>query len=166
MPYSPMGVQPLEFALLQPFGAYPWQAYVQPGNGHWPTPGMSRVAAPSTALSRWEPHDSYSGVPQPSQLYDGAYSFGGLAESHPLPLPSLHSGEWSSFQGLVPSSDRVNSESAVGIKPGESGVVIGYQVDKFTHTWSAEWFMAHFHIYPGFTGKVSSLTHFPLEPGC
>ena len=20
--------------------------------------------------------------------------------------------------------------------------------------------------YPGFTGKVSSLTHFPLEPGC
>ena len=26
--------------------------------------------------------------------------------------------------------------------------------------------MARFHIYPGFTGKVSSLTHFPLEPGC
>ena len=26
--------------------------------------------------------------------------------------------------------------------------------------------MACFHIYPGFTGKVSSLTHFPLEPGC
>ena len=26
--------------------------------------------------------------------------------------------------------------------------------------------MAHSHIYPGFTGKVSSLTHFPMEPGC
>ena len=25
--------------------------------------------------------------------------------------------------------------------------------------------MAHSHIYPGFTGKVSSLTHFTLEPG-
>ena len=25
--------------------------------------------------------------------------------------------------------------------------------------------MAHSHIYPGFTGKVSSLTHFSLEPG-
>ena len=25
--------------------------------------------------------------------------------------------------------------------------------------------MAHSHIYPGFTGNVSSLTHFPLEPG-
>ena len=52
MPYSPMGPQPLGFAPLQPFGAYPWQAYVQPGNGHWPTPGMHRVAAPSTALNR------------------------------------------------------------------------------------------------------------------
>ena len=26
--------------------------------------------------------------------------------------------------------------------------------------------MACSQIYPGFTGKVSSLTHFPLEPGC
>ena len=54
----------------------------------------------------------------------------------------------------------------MGIKPGDSGVVIGYQVDGFTCTWSAERFVAHSHIYPGFTGKVSSLTHFPLEPGC
>ena len=54
----------------------------------------------------------------------------------------------------------------MGIKPGEPGVVIGYWVDEFTHTWSAEWFVAHSHIYPGFTGKVSSLTHFPQEPGC
>ena len=49
----------------------------------------------------------------------------------------------------------------MGIKPGDSGLVIGYQVDEFTHTWSAEWFVAHFHIYSWFTGKVSSLTHFP-----
>ena len=60
----------------------------------------------------------------------------------------------------------VNSESVVGIKPGDSSVEIGYQVDKFTHTWSAEWFVAHSHIYPWFTGKVSSLIHFSLEPGC
>ena len=59
----------------------------------------------------------------------------------------------------------VNSESVVGIKPGDSGVVIGYQVDGFTHTWSARWFVAHSHIYPWFTGKVSSLTHLLLEPG-
>ena len=54
----------------------------------------------------------------------------------------------------------------MGIKPGDCGVVIGYQIDGFTGTWSAEQFVAHSHIYPGFTGKVSSLTHFPLEPGC
>ena len=27
-------------------------------------------------------------------------------------------------------------------------------------------FVAHSHIYPGFIGKVSSLTHFSLELGC
>ena len=70
------------------------------------------------------------------------------------------------FPGLVPSDDMADSESVMGIKPDDSSVVIGYQVDEITHTWSAEQFVAHSHIYPGFTGKVSSLTHFPLEPGC
>ena len=60
----------------------------------------------------------------------------------------------------------VDSESVMGIKPGDFSVVIGYQVDEFNHTWSVEQFVAHSHIYPGFTGKASSLTHFPLEPGC
>ena len=50
--------------------------------------------------------------------------------------------------------------------PGDSGVVIGYHVDEFMHTWSAEWFVAHSYIYPGFMGMMSSLTHFSLEPGC
>ena len=60
----------------------------------------------------------------------------------------------------------IDSESVMGIKPGDSGVVFGYQVHEFTHTWSAEWFVAPSHIYPWLTGKVLSLTHFPLEPGC
>ena len=67
---------------------------------------------------------------------------------------------------MVPSDDTVNSESGKGIKPGDCGVVFGYQVDVFTHTWSTEQFMACFHIYPGFTGKVSSLTYLPLGLGC
>ena len=92
-------------------------------------------------------------------------TLGGLAESHPIPLPSLHDGDGSSFSGLVPPNDTVNSESVVGFKPGDSGVVIGYQVDDFTHTWSAEQFVAHSHIYSVYTGKMSSLTYFPLEPG-
>ena len=60
----------------------------------------------------------------------------------------------------------VDSESVMGVKPGDSIVVIGYWIVAFTHTWSVEQFVAHSHIYPGFTGKVLSLTHFPLEQGC
>ena len=66
----------------------------------------------------------------------------------------------------MPPDDTVNSETVMGVKPGYSIVVIGYQVDEFTHNWSAEQFVAHSHIYPGFTGKMSSLTHFSLEPEC
>ena len=82
-----------------------------------------------------------------------------------IPPPSLHGGEGSSFPGLGPSDEMVNSESAMGIKPCDSGVVIGYQVDGFTHNWSAEWFVAYSQIDSGFTGKVSSLIHFPQEAG-
>ena len=129
MPHSPMGAQPLGFAPLQPFGVYPWQAYVQPGDGHQSTPGMHRVAAPSATLGRGEPSAIHSAVPQPT---GGAYSLGGSVESHLIPPPSLHDGEGSSFPGLVPSDDAVNSESVMGVNPGDSGVVIGYQVDEFT----------------------------------
>ena len=139
---------------------------MQPGDGHQSMPGMHRVAAPSATLGRVEPSATHSAVPQPSHLYGRAYSLRGSVESHLIPLPSLCDGEESSFPGLVPSDDTVDSESVMSIKPGDSGVVIGYQVDEFTHTWSAEWFVANSHINPGFTGKVSSLTHFPLEPGC
>ena len=166
MQYSLMAAQPLGFALLLPFGVYPWQVCVQPGNGHWSTPGMHRVAAPSATLGRGESAATHSAVSQPYHLFGGAYSLGASVESHLIPLPSLHGEEGFSFPGLVPSDDVCNSESVMGIKRGDSGVVIGYQVDEFTHTWSAELFVAHSHIYPGFTGKVSSLTHFLLEPGC
>ena len=117
------------------------------------------MAAPSATLGKMEPSATHSPVPQP---LGGVHSLWGSIESHPIPLPSLHDGEGSSFPGLVPSDDALDSDSVMGIKPGDSGVVIGYQFDEFTHTWSAEQFVACSHIYPGFTGKVSSLTHFPL----
>ena len=44
--------------------------------------------------------------------------------------------------------------------------MILYQVDEFACTWSVEQYVTHSHIYPGFMGMVSSLNHFPLEPGC
>ena len=41
-------------------------------------------------------------------------------QDHLMPLPSLHGKEGSSFQGLVPSDDMINSESMVAIQPGNS----------------------------------------------
>ena len=58
----------------------------------------------------------------------------GAQQSHLIPPPSLHDGEGSSFPGLVPSDDAVDSDYVMGIKPGDSGVLIGYQVDEFTCT--------------------------------
>ena len=81
-------------------------------------------------------------------------------ESHLIPLPFFHS-----LPSLTPD-DTVNCNSVVGMKVDSYGVVIGYQVDEFTHTWLVECFVAWSHIYPGFTGKVSSLTLFSLESGC
>ena len=46
------GGSTVRFAHWQPFGVYPWQAYVQPCDGHWSTPGMHRVATPSATLGR------------------------------------------------------------------------------------------------------------------
>ena len=94
----------------------------------WLLPPPPRIGVPSV---------TQSAVPQWSHLYAGVYSFEGLVESHPIPPPSLHGGEGSSFPGFAPSNDTVDSESVMAIKPDDSGVVIGYQVDEFTHTWSA-----------------------------
>ena len=58
----------------------------------------------------------------------------GAWQSHPIPPPSQHGREGSSFPGLVPSNDTVDSKSEVDIEPGDSGVVNGYQIDEFTHT--------------------------------
>ena len=51
------------------------------------------------------------------------------------------------FQVWFHPDDTVDSESAMGIKPGDSGMVIGYQVVEFTHTWSAD---AVFGSFPTF----------------
>ena len=95
----------------------------------------------------------------------GHTDLGSLAESPDLP-PSLHGGEGSYLPGSTPPNEIVNSKSVVGIKTGDSGVVSGYNTVEFTHTWLIKYFTARSHIYPGFTGKVSVLTYFPLEPRC
>ena len=113
------GAQPLEFAPLQFFRAYQWQAYVYSGVGHWPLSEMHYVTAPSNALSRGKPYPTQSAVLQPFQQYGVTYSFGAW-QSHPIPLPSLHGREGSYFPVLAQPDDIV--DSVVGVQPGDSGV--------------------------------------------
>ena len=68
--------------------------------------------------------------------------FGGPTES---PQPSLHGGKGSSFPGLVPPSETIDLKSVLNIKPGDSGVVNGYQVDEITHMWSVDT-LAHLYL--------------------
>ena len=100
---------------------------------------MHRVVAPSATLSK-------GGAFCYSVCYSPAIPFiwwgiqlWGLGRDSPDPSAFPYYGEGSSFPGLVPSDDMINSESVMGIKPGDSSVVI--EVDEFTHTWSAEQFV-------------------------
>ena len=97
MSYSPMGAQPLGFASLQPFGAYPWEAYVQHGDGHQPTPGMHRVAASSTVFSRGSLMLLNQLFPSHPKYMAGHTALGAW-QSHLISPPSLHCGKGLLFQ--------------------------------------------------------------------
>ena len=51
----------------------------------------------------------------------------------------------------------------VAVKPGNSSVVIGYDIDECTHLWLMEISAAYSHIYLGFKCKVSNVTDFGLS---
>ena len=90
----------------------------------------------------------------------------GLAESHLIPLPSLHGRKGSSSLGRAPHNDIINFKSVVGIKPGDSDMMIRYHVDEYTCTLPMEYFIPSSLLHPGFMGKVLTLNHFPLKAGC
>ena len=154
MPYSPMGVQPLGFAPLQPFGVYLWQPHAWPGDGHQSTPGIHRVAAPSTTLSGEAFCYSVCCFPTIPSILWGIQPWGLGSESpDPSAFPTWWGGVFFSRFGAI------RWHSWLWICDGHSTWWFQcddrYQVDEFSHTWSAEQFVAHCHIYPGFTGKVS-----------
>ena len=61
------GISTTGFTLPQPFGVYPWQAYVPPHDGLWPILGVNKVAVPSNALS----DPTHSANNQPFHQYGG-----------------------------------------------------------------------------------------------
>ena len=131
---SPVGAQPLVFPTPQPFGVYPWQAFVPPGVCLWPMPQLCRVVVPFTASNRGASSYKYSCSPVIQSIWWGIQLWG-WGESHLTHLLSLHGRYGSSFPGLVPSNDTVTCASMLAIKPCDSYVVIGYQVHKYTQTW-------------------------------
>ena len=72
--------------------------------------------------------------------------------SQPILLSSTHYGEGFSFSGIALPSEIVGFKYVVGVTAGSAGVVIGYQFDEFTHTWSVQCFIAQSHIYPSVMG--------------
>ena len=63
------------------------------------------------------------------------YSLDSCAESHLIPLPSIHSHEGSSFPGLDPPHVMVNLISLVAVYSDDSSMVKGHYGDLFTSTW-------------------------------
>ena len=116
---------------------------------------------PPTALGSGVPHATQIDVHQPFNQYGGEYSFGDMAESHLIPVPSLHGSKGCSFPALVPPDDRVKSKAVVGLKPGDSNVVIDYQVDEFTHTCHAECFVAQSQMLLQIYRQAVYLSQFP-----
>ena len=83
---------------------------------------------------------THSAVPQQVHSYGLAYSFGGPLESYLIPLPSLHVH---GVRGLpLQVVFHLMTQSTPNLwwvlNWGDSGVMMGYQVDKFTHVWFAE----------------------------
>ena len=99
------------------------------------------MAALPNASSKRELYATHLAVPRHSICMVGNTALGAW-QSHPIPLPSLHGGKQSSFLGSPSSSDIVDSESVVGIKLGDSGLVIRYYLDEFNHICIDECFIA------------------------
>ena len=53
--------------------------------------------------------------------------------SHLTPMLLILDGGGSSFPGLVPPDNAVNSYLVLAVKSGVSGVMLGYQIANFTH---------------------------------
>ena len=92
------------------------------------------------------------------------YTALGAWQSH----PSLHFPYMVEvfFHGSTAPDDMINSKSFIDIKPCDSGMVNGYQVDEFTCTLQQSAFLCNHTFILVSQVKVSTLNHFPLELGC
>ena len=117
---------------------YPQQTYVFPGAGLWSMLGIYWVFAFSTASGRGL-HTIHSAVLQPFNHYGGAYCCWGLEESPDLSAFPAWQG-WMIFSSCGYTHLTPNLWWALKVE--NSGVMVGYEVGKFTCTSSALYFIA------------------------
>ena len=88
------GGSPIGVCTIAALWSFPCHAYVQHGDGHQSTPGMHRMAAPSTLLSLMLLNQLFPSHPN----YMVGHTALGAWQSHPIPLPSLYGWEGLLFQ--------------------------------------------------------------------
>ena len=161
LPSSTIGAKSQGFVTLQPFRVYPWQAYVHPGDGLWPMPGVQLVVTPPTALSWRELHVTHSAVSSNSIYMVRDTTLGAwqkVYQSFCLP----YMAERALLFQVVFHPITCSTASLWWTL----NLVMGYQFDEFTHMWLAEHFITQSQIFQGFTGKLPTLTQFPLKQVC
>ena len=94
---------------------------------------QSSVAVPVTACFERGSFMLLIQLPPSHSIFMVGYSFGTLKRVAQYLCLGLHGGEWYSFQGWTAPDDTVVSGCVVAIKPGDSGLLTGYQVDEFTN---------------------------------
>ena len=133
LPRSQMGSQLLGFVMPQPYGVYPFHCFKKG------TASCYSFSCPPGIPPIW---------------WSRQLSWFGRKSANPSAIPTWQGGVF--FSRLF-STSNVMANSVVGVKPGDSGMVIGYQVDEFTCTWSSEFFIAQSHIYSEFMARYPFL---------
>ena len=130
-----IGAQSLRFAAMQPFRVYHGiHIHIYPGRYMCL---LVIVCGPHKECTEWlllpllwvGGASCYSfSCSQSFHPYVGACSFGDMAGSYPIPLPSIHGWGRVFFSTSVPANNTVNSKSVLSVKPGDSGVVLGIRL--------------------------------------
>ena len=158
LPCSPIGDQLLGFATLQPLASICASWWWSVANARSILSGCFSHCLKLGALCYSSCH------PWAFPVIWWGIQLWGLAES---PDPSAFLKWWGGifFSGGAPSSDTVNSESVMEIKPGDSGVWLDIRLMNFLKP--GKWvFHCSFTIFSWFHDEICTLTYFPFEPGC
>ena len=109
-PFSPIGAQPFGLCITTTL----WRMPMAGIYASWCWFVAHSRDALSSCFELGVSHATQTAVLQPFNQYGRAHSFGSSEESQLIPPSSPHGRKGSSFPGLVPSYDTLDSKSVVG----------------------------------------------------